>query len=114
MAWLINHESDSCIPIEERRMKHQQRGRLWWRIAAGGVVVLATSTAIVSGQSSSPVTARLTAAGAPLSAGHSPGASAAGQATSATGGTCPPDPTYPSSPTDQTQYEVPFTADILD
>ena len=87
----------------------RRRGRLLWRIGAGVIVVVSASIASLSGQAASPVTARLTA----TSTGDSPAAGAADQVTPATGGPCPPNPTYPSSPTDQTQYGVPFTADIL-
>jgi hypothetical protein len=95
-------------------MNRQQRGRLWWRVAAGAIVVVSASTAALSGTAASPSTARLTSISSVSTAGQPSGASANEQETAATAGTCPPDPTYPSSPTDQTQYEVPFTADILD
>jgi hypothetical protein len=108
-----NHEIVSWIPIGERSMNRRQRGRLWWRVAAGVIVVLSASTAALSGTAASPSTARLTSISSTSTAGQV-GASDNEQETAATGGTCPPNPTYPSSPTDQTQYEVPFTADILD
>jgi hypothetical protein len=97
-------------------MNHQQRGlgRWRWRIGAGVIVVVAASTAALSEQASSPITARLTATSASATAGHSQAAGADDQGTPDTGGPCPPNPTYPSSPTDRTQYGVPFTADILD
>ena len=95
-------------------MNPQQRRRWRWRIGAGVIVVVAASTATLSGQAASPITARLTATSASVTAGHSQAAAAADQATPDTGGPCPPNPTYPSSPTDRTQYGVPFTADILD
>ena len=97
-------------------MNHHERrlGRLRWRIVAGVIVVVAASTVALSQPAASPITARLTATSASATAGHSPAAGAADQGTADTGGPCPPNPTYPSSPTDQTQYGVPFTADILD
>jgi hypothetical protein len=96
-------------------MNHQQRrlGRWRWRIGAGVIVVVAASTATLSGPAASPITARLTATSASATAGHSPAAGAGDQGTPDTGGPCPPNPTYPSSPTDRTQYGVPFTANIL-
>jgi hypothetical protein len=94
-------------------MNRQQRGRLWWRVAGGVLVVVSASTAAFSGTAVSPSTARLTSTSSASTAGQL-GVGAYKQETAATGGTCPPNPTYPSSPTDQTQYEVPFTADILD
>jgi hypothetical protein len=106
-----------CIPIGEKSMNHHERRRsqLWWRIGVAVIVVVCASTvATLSGPAESPVTARLTAIGRSSTAGHNPAASAADQRTPATGGPCPPNPTYPSSPTDRTQYGVPFTADILD
>ncbi len=87
---------------------------MWWRIGAGVIVVVSASTATLSGKAASPVTARLTATSASATAGHSAAAGVADQVTPSTGGPCPPNPTYPSSPTDRTQYGVPFTADILD
>ena len=53
-------------------MNRQQRGRMWWRIAVGVIVVLATSMAVLSGQATSPVTARLTATSASSTVGHLP------------------------------------------
>jgi hypothetical protein len=94
-------------------MNPQQRRRLRWRIGAGVIVVVAASTATLSGQATSPVTARLTATSASATSGHSP-TGGSDQGTPDTGGPCPPNPTYPSSPTDRTQYGVPFTAEILD
>jgi hypothetical protein len=94
-------------------MNHQQRRRLRWRIGAGVIVVVAASTATLSGPAASPITARLTATSASATEGHSPAAGAADQAKPDTGGPCPPNPTYPSSPTDRTQYGVPFTANII-
>ncbi len=93
-------------------MNRRERGRFRWRIAAGVIVVVSASTATLSGPAASPITARLT--GASSNAGHAPTSSAADQGTVSTGGPCPPNPTYPNSPTDHTQYGVPFTADILD
>ena len=95
--------------------RERRRGRLWWRIGAGVIVVVSALAVVRSGPAASPLTARLTAATrASSTAGDSPAASVADQVTAATGGACPPNPTYPDSPTDQTQYGVPFTADILD
>jgi hypothetical protein len=94
-------------------MSHHERrqSRLRWRIGAGVIVVVSASTATLSGPAASPLTARLTSTNAASTASQV--ASAADQGTATTGGSCPPNPTYPSSPTDHTQYGVPFTADIL-
>ncbi|MFZ0667403.1 MAG: hypothetical protein WAM97_16735, partial [Acidimicrobiales bacterium] len=100
------------------RRERRTRG-LWWRLGAGVVVILSASTAAWSGQVSSPVPSRDNAIGVSSARGHGSTAGdlstarLADQATATTGGTCPPDPTYPGSPTDETQYGVPFTADIL-
>ncbi len=92
----------------------RRRGRARWRIGAGVLVVVSASTATLSGPTASPLTPRLVATRASSTAGDSPAASVADHVTATTGGPCPPNPTYPDSPTDQTQYGVPFTADILD
>ncbi len=92
----------------------RRRGRLRWRIAAGVVVVVSASTAALSGRAASPLTPRLAATRPSSTANDSLIASIADHETADTGGPCPPNPTYPDSPTDQTQYGVPFTADILD
>jgi hypothetical protein len=93
--------------------RERRRGRMLCRIGAGVIVVVSASVAAFSGQAASPVTARLTATSASSSGGHLPGADG-DQGTPDAGGLCPPNATYPTSPTDRTQYEVPFTADILD
>jgi hypothetical protein len=92
-------------------MNHHERGRLQWRIGAVVVVVVCASTVAWSGTATSPSIARLTAT---IASPHSQTAGAADTETASTGGSCPPNPSYPNSPTDQTQYGVPFTADIVD
>jgi hypothetical protein len=97
-------------------MSHSERrrGRLRLSIGVAVIVVVSASTAVLSGPAASPLTPRLAATRASSAAGYSPAASVADQVTPETGGPCPPNPTYPDSPTDHTQYGVPFTADILD
>ncbi len=85
-----------------------------WRIGAGVLVVASAATVTLSTPSAAPLTARLTSISASSIPGRMPTAGETDQGTVATTGSCPPNPTYPNSPTDQTQYEVPFTADILD
>jgi hypothetical protein len=97
--------------LRTRRMN--RRGRKRWRLGAGVIVVVAASTAILSGPAASPFTVRLTGTSSSSASGHLSGG-ATDQSISGTGGTCPPNPTYPNSPSDHTQYGVPFTADILD
>ena len=93
----------------------RRRGRLWWCIGAGvDCRRVRLDGQLCRDRRLRHITARLTATSASSTAGDSPAASVADQATAATGGPCPPNPTYPNSPTDQTQYGVPFTADILD
>lgn len=94
-------------------MNRHTRNRLRLRLGIGAVVVVSASTAALSGPAAPPPAARLTSSSSSAT-GHSPATSGADQAGTAAGGTCPPDATYPDSPTDDTQYEVPFTADILD
>jgi hypothetical protein len=92
----------------------RRRRRLRWRIGAAVIVIASASTAALSGPTASPSMPRLTATRASSTAGDSLAARVGDQVTPETGGPCPPNPTYPNSPTDQTQYGVPFTADILD
>jgi hypothetical protein len=90
-----------------------RRGRLWWSIAAAAIVVLSALAATQSGPAPSPKKERFTATrSAP--AQNSRAIRVADQQSATTGGSCPPNATYPDSPTDHTQYGVPFTADVLD
>ena len=91
----------------------RRRRRLRLCIGAGVIVVVAASTVAQSGPAASPLTAPPAALHASPTTHASLPASVAAQTTDDTAGSCPPNPTYPVSPTDQTQYEVPFTADIL-
>jgi len=70
---------------------------------------VAAVTSAASGSVAPSGTKRPTVTHTPLATPHSSPAKVADDESA-----CPPDPTYPTSPTDQTQYEVPFTADILD
>jgi hypothetical protein len=110
-------------------MRHAERVRLtgridrvWrgarWRIPAG--LVAFAAIALMPATHSGPGTARLAPPGSgPRRGGTSaaavpPAFRAVLQSAGALAqGPCPPNPTYPSSPTDQTQYGVPFTAAIL-
>lgn len=90
--------------------------RARWRVSAGVVVLAAIG--LMTAPPTGPTTARLLPARsgvAQTSAGSvSPALEAILQSAAANSVVpCPPNPTYPSSPTDQMQYGVPFTAVIL-
>jgi len=92
----------------------RRRGRLRLWIGGGVIVVVSGLVAAQSAPGASPLTARPTETRASPTGAGSQATSVADQETADTGGPCPPNPTYPITPTDQTQYEVPFTADVLD